>query len=137
MTVLKGIENIVNKRPLIYLYDDVNQEILTPNKLLFGRNLEIVAPNDDIETEKDLSKRAKYTDNLLEHWWNRWHDEYLTELREYHKFKSGRRLVIPQVGDIVLGKDKNVRSASVLMKKSGKFLRRPVNKLYPIVQIKN
>ena len=34
LTVLKEIESIVNNRPLIYLYDDVNQDILTPNKLL-------------------------------------------------------------------------------------------------------
>ena len=36
LTVLKEIENIINNRPLIYMYDDVNQELLTPNKLLFG-----------------------------------------------------------------------------------------------------
>ena len=41
LTGLKEIENIVNNRPLIYMYDDVNQEVLTSNKLLFGRNLDI------------------------------------------------------------------------------------------------
>ena len=39
LTILKEIENIVNNRPLIYMYDNVNQEVLTPNKLLFGRKL--------------------------------------------------------------------------------------------------
>ena len=145
----------MNNRPLIYLYDDVNQEVLTPNKLLFGRNLETNAPNYDVKIESDLSKRMKYTDTLLEQWWNRWHAEYLTELREYQKLKCKNQIVIPHVGDIVLvgdekfkrsdwkvariqelisSKDKNVRSATVLMKKTGKILRRPINKLYPIVQ---
>ena len=68
------------------MYDDVNQGVLTPNELLFGRNLETVAPSDETETETNLSKRAKYTETLLDHWWNRWQSDYLTELREYYKF---------------------------------------------------
>ena len=82
LTVLKEIENIINNRPLIYMYDDVNQVLLTPNKLIFWRNLETVALNDKIEVETKLAKRAKYTSTILEHWWKRWRDDYLTELRE-------------------------------------------------------
>ena len=143
---------------MIYLYNDVNQEVLTPNKLLFGRNLELCAPNVDVIVGNDILKRKKHTDILLEHWWNRWHVEYLTELREHQKYKYKKQNLIPRVGDIVLvydeklrrsewkvgrirelgtSSDKNVRSASVLMKKTGKILRRPINKLYPIVQSEN
>ena len=158
LTVLKEIESIVNNRPLIYLYDDVNQDILTPNKLVFGRNLETNAPNYDVKIESDLSKRKKYADTILGHWWNRWHVDYLTELREYQKLKCKNHNLVPRVGDIVLvgdekfrrsewkvgrirevitSSDKNIRSANVLMKKTGKILRRPINKLYPIVQSEN
>ena len=159
LTVLKEIENVINNRPLIYVYDDVNQEILTPNKLLFGRNLETNAnPNYELKIERDLSKRQKYTLTLLNQWWSRWHYDYLTELREYHKFSSKKRNLVPTVGDIVLvydeklkrsewkvgrilelgcSQDKNVRSATVLMKKTGKIIHRPINRLYPIVENKN
>ena len=67
LTVIKEIENIINNRPLVYMYDDVNQEVLTPNKLVFGRNLDVVASNNELEVEKDLSKRAKYINQLIEH----------------------------------------------------------------------
>ena len=155
---MKEIEVIVNNRPLIYVYDDVNQEVLTPNKLLFGRNLEPNAPNFDVQVETDLSKRKKYTETILDHWWNRWKTDYLTELREYQKIKYKTRTLIPRVGDVVLvhdekckrpawkvgritelitSTDKNIRSASVLMRKTGKTIRRPINKLYPIVQSEN
>ena len=81
ITVLKEIENVINNRPLIYMYDNVNQEVVTPNKLLFGRNLETVAPNEETENETDLSKRAKYQNTVLDHWWKRWRKNYLLEHR--------------------------------------------------------
>jgi hypothetical protein len=156
LTVIKEIENIVNNRPLIYMYDDVNQELLTPNKLLFGRNLETVASDIEISVENDISKRAKYTETLLDHWWKRWRDDYLTELREYHKLKAQKQSLCPNDGDIVLiaddktkrsqwkvgritklirSKDDMVRSAELILKHSRATLRRPINKLYPITQV--
>ena len=33
------IESILNNRPLCYIYDDIDDVIITPNSLLFGRNL--------------------------------------------------------------------------------------------------
>ena len=67
LTVLKEIENIVNNRPLVHMYDDVNQELLTQNKLLFGRNLELVASAEKVEVEHGVQKRAKHTDTR---YWN-------------------------------------------------------------------
>ena len=136
------------------MYDEVNQDILTPNKLLFGRNLETTV-SDNVEVETNLSKRAKYIDTLLDHWWKRWREDYLTELREHHKFKTKRCTLVPKIGDVVLiaddklrrsewkigrvtelimSKDKRIRCACVRMGKKGRILRRPINKLYPIVK---
>ena len=110
--------------------------------------------NDKIEVDTKLSKRAKYTSTILEHWWKRWRDDYLTELREYHKLKSRKRSVDPKVEDIVLiaddklkrsewregritelivSKDDKVRSAALITKNKGTILRRPISKLFPIV----
>ena len=39
-TVLFGIENVLNNRPLYFMYDEDVSEVLTPNSLLYGRKLE-------------------------------------------------------------------------------------------------
>ena len=38
-TVLTEVQNILNNRPLTYVYSDELEVPLTPNRLLFGRNL--------------------------------------------------------------------------------------------------
>ena len=157
LTVIKEVENTVNNRPLVYMYDDVHQEVLTPNKLLFGRNLETSASTDEVVIERDLSRRAKYINTLLNQWWRRWSKDYLTELREHQKIVSKTNSIDPIVGDIVLieddklkrsqwrigritelfiSKDGKIRNAEVIMKDKGTRLRRSINLLYPIVQRK-
>ena len=91
------------------MYDDVNQEVLIPNKLVFGRNLDVVAPNHELEVEKDLSERAKYINQLIEHWWKRWKTDYLTELREYNRSKTVKLDLMPKVGDVVLSADDKLK----------------------------
>ena len=39
-TVLFEIENVLNNRPLCFMYDDDVSEVLTLNSLLYGRKLE-------------------------------------------------------------------------------------------------
>ena len=38
-TVLFEIENVLNNRPLCFMYNDDVSEVLTPNSLLYGRKL--------------------------------------------------------------------------------------------------
>ena len=110
--------------------------------------METVASDIDISVENDISKRAKYTETLLDHWWKRWRDDYLTELREYHKLKAKKQSLCPNDGDIVLiaddktkrsqwkvgritklirSKDDMVRSAELILKHSRATLRRPIS----------
>ena len=160
ITVVKEIENIVNNRPLVYVSSDrdPNEEILTPNKLLYGRNLEvkntIADVNDEVGDEVSPTKRGEHLNVILNHWWKRWQQDYLCELREYHRTKRQTSNVVPSVGDIVLieteklkrsdwrigrvtdvikGRDGKVRTAEVITKDKGTKLRRPVSRLYPIV----
>ena len=109
LTVIKEVENIINNRPLIYMYDDINEQVLTPNKLLFGRNLEVTASSDEVIVEKDLSKREHYVNRLIEDWWKKWRDDYLVELREYQKHKIRKTSLYPHEGDIVLIADDNLK----------------------------
>ena len=39
-TVLYEIENVLNNRPVCFMYDDDVSEVLTPNSLLYDRKLE-------------------------------------------------------------------------------------------------
>ena len=100
------------------------------------------------------SKRFKYLEKLLSHFWKRWSTEYLTSLREFQKrYRSKNSSNIPGVNDIVIikedklprqqcrlgrinklikSRDGNVRAAEVLVGTTGKCIERTVNRLYPL-----
>ena len=155
-TVLCEIELMLNERPLTYIYDDDTEEMLTPNHLLFGRNL-----TDNFITDAAIdvkpAKRLDYLRKLLDHYWTRWQREYLSELREQHRVKSRRGRYNPSIGDIVTihdpkanrsnwrlgkvtslinGRDNQIRAAIVDVVSSRnnmrEKIRRPINLLYPI-----
>ena len=44
----------------------------------------------------------RYSCTRLSHFWNRWRKEYLANLREFHKCKSGKREREVEVGDVVV-----------------------------------
>jgi hypothetical protein len=37
LTTLVEVEGTLNSRPLTYIYDEVENDVLTPNHLIFGR----------------------------------------------------------------------------------------------------
>ncbi|XP_057312268.1 uncharacterized protein LOC130653769 [Hydractinia symbiolongicarpus] len=151
-------------KPLTYIYEELNEEPLTPNHLMYGRKLNTKADENNLIPE-DLSadmsvKRKENVNRLLTHFWNRWRDEYVTELREFHKLKNSRfnKCLIPNVDDVVVvaddrmprsqwrigriketlkGKDGKKRAAIVQCKTDQdrrSNLRRPINKLIPFEQ---
>lgn len=78
----------LNNRPITYLYTESDLiEPVTPNKLLFERNLLYInTEHCNGETDETiLTKRYKTTSISLKHFWNRWQQEYMTELREFTK----------------------------------------------------
>ena len=151
-TVLVEVEQILNNRPLTYAYPNDLECCLTPNHLLFGRNLPYTS-NDkspiDIQFDETYADRVTTT---IQHFWERWRREHVVNLRETQKLAVKNRLQpSPAVGDIViiheekllrsmwrLGKIeelKGQRGAVILTQKSR--LTRPVNLLYPIEFIRN
>ena len=57
--VLLDLENTLNNRPSMYVQDDVEYPVLTPNVFIIDQNLSL--PDQNLETEnKDLCKRFKY-----------------------------------------------------------------------------
>ena len=154
LTILAEIEVVTNNRPLTFSYEEPGDETLSPNHLVFGKRISsetLLIKNGNVNM--DIKKRVAYRNSILEHFWNRWRNEYLTELREFHKShnKSGSNNIINK-GDVVIIQDSNsvrglwklgiiekllpstdgqVRAANVRCVSAGKirYLNRPVNKL--------
>ena len=156
LTVLAEIEGVINSRPLTYVFDDV-EDVLTPSHLLLGRRLHSDEASDgeatsDVDNVK-LTKRMLYLRQLADHYWRRFNNEYLTELRERHRQGSNPTRTV-EVGEIVvihaknkrnswrLGKvisllpgcDGNVRAVTlkVFDGSNNRYIRRPIEKLYPL-----
>ena len=167
-TAVVEVESIINSRPLTYLSASDLEEPLTPSHLINGKcfinlpdDLSYRADLDDGDfaiNQEQVRKRIKYSNLVLNHFWNRWRREYLAELRESHRNYSQRCTGVPvmSVGDVVVvhddalprgfwrlglveelfkGQDEVARGALVrLAPKDGKLtlLRRPIQRLYPL-----
>ena len=155
-TVLLEIELVLNSRPLCSLFDDDQVEVITPNHLLFGRKLDTINENETTEfnsiNRDSLTKRSRYLNIVINHFWQRWRSEYLTTLREqYYRVKKSSP-TIPHENDVVLvydekqprqnwkigritelitSSDNKVRAAKVKLRNKN-IIRRPVNRLYPV-----
>ncbi|XP_066918240.1 uncharacterized protein [Clytia hemisphaerica] len=111
LTLLKRIENILNNKPLTYVYDsEVGDPPLTPNHLIYGRKIETTNVNTDSNDNADVLT----CDNLkriLAFFWQQWKVEYITSLRErdYVKSKRGIDTTI-KVGDVCLIEDTGSRN---------------------------
>ena len=109
--VLLDIEITLNNRPLMYVEDDVQLPLLTPNVMIHGENIANLEEHPDNMEDKDhdLRKRAKYLKRCKDQAWVRWTNEYLKSLREQHNLnhKSSGNAIEP--GDVVLikGDEKN------------------------------
>ena len=136
------------------MHDDDLEEPLTPNHLLYGRQLHFNNYSDSIEDGVfDAHKRIEYLETVLSHFWNRWRSEYIPSLLEYQKLYKRQNKIIPSIRDIVniyddkvprhkwllgricdiiTGKDGAIRGAKLFVGKTKKTVERPINKLYPV-----
>ena len=167
-TMIVEIESIINSRPLSYVSSSDLEEPLTPSHLLLGRrilnlpdNLGYLPDSADEEFTVDsshLRRRVRHLSNTLNHFWRRWRDEYLVELREAHRQSNHNRLPHSSIasGDVVVvhdenlprgfwrlgrieevisGRDGRVRGATVRLASRNRqktLLHRPIQLLYPL-----
>ena len=136
--------------------------LLTERRILsLPDNLTTMADPDDSEfntvlSSTELETRLKRLSESLNYFWSRWQDEYLAELRESHRLNHRNSASHPSIskGDIVVihdedtprgfwkvgrveevfvGRDGHIRGASVRLSSGCGVLRRPVQRLYPLV----
>ena len=115
-TILIEVEAVLNSRPLTYPYVDINDASpLTPSHFLCGHRL-LTLPDtrvsvkesdpDYVPTDvliKELTKRAKYHEIVIQAFWTRWQKEYLASLREYNSYqKKASNKTAVAIGDVVL-----------------------------------
>ena len=88
-TTLFEVEAILNNRLLRYYYEDDGKECLTPNHLLFGKQLKPVNPDPFKISYRpaDLDVHSRKINNILNRFGDRWKKEYLINQREHHKVK--------------------------------------------------
>ena len=155
-TVVTEIEAVINDRPLTYTSTCIDDEDpLTPAHLLYGRRITTMPyPSSELDAadqsdKNSLCKRFERQRDIIDHFWNRWRQDYLTSLREFHRVTGDNKRTI-NIGDIVHihddkprnswklalveelieGNDGHVRAA-IVKPKSGRTSR-PIVKLFPM-----
>ena len=109
------------KPDLIYLYED-NDEPLTPSHLVLGRRVLTPAKSarsdisDEVDTVERATRRERHLKTVLTHFWKRWKQEYLTQLREYHRPREAKGPSVNK-GDVVVIAEDNVKRLNWNMNK--------------------
>ena len=110
-TVIVEIEKCINSRPLMYLSEEHEDSVITPNHLIYERD---VGGNESIQHDfselsgYDMRKRQAYCQVLLKHLTKRFVKEYLLALQETHSYSSHKNRSAAcslKIGDLVLAKE--------------------------------
>ncbi|VDO53357.1 unnamed protein product [Haemonchus placei] len=160
-TVVTEIEATINSRPIIpYRETNAFAYVLRPVDFLSPTvNIQLPPlssqPDPILDISNNLAHWYKETLTILDQFWEIWHAEYLSALRQRQQARLQQRkysTIHPQIGDIVIvaddklprghwpyglieklhvGKDQSVRSADVRMP-NGKVKTRSLTQLYPL-----
>ena len=112
-TILIEVEYVVNHRPLTYASAEPGDDIpLCPQHLMTDRRLSGGVPLFNTSPQLHLNLDAliamdRRVRHLLDHWWTRWNNEYLTELKRFHCGGKKTRTLQPSkilTGNVQLGK---------------------------------
>ena len=140
----------MSNRPLAVVYYDKLIKFSTPNKLLYGRNI-----NTELLNNWGITKRYIYIKKLLKYLKTRWTNEYLKELREHYynrKIKYSSHLNVGDVvllrgntlkrwdwktrkiAELILSNGKTTRAAKVNVISNDRIitLKRTINNLFPV-----
>ena len=99
-TIFAEVECLLKSRPLgCPSNDPINSQPLTPNHIILGRATATV-PQGPYKEMRNLHKRFKFVQMLMNHFWKHFIHEYLPTLMRRAEWQSKTRQM--QVGDVVL-----------------------------------
>ncbi|XP_077055258.1 uncharacterized protein LOC143706807 [Siphateles boraxobius] len=108
VTLLAEVVAIMNARPIVPVSSDPRSPaVLTPAMLFTQKTDTLTAPLGYFDL-KDLNRSQwKQVQNLADHFWKQWRQEYLATLQPIRKWQTSQPNL--QVGDVVVLKDKGAR----------------------------
>ncbi|XP_055527174.1 uncharacterized protein LOC129719791 [Wyeomyia smithii] len=107
ITVLAQIESCLNSRPITPLSSDPNDmQVLTPGHFLIGRPLNALPDHDYTDIPENRLKLWERIQRCTQHFWQRWHREYLSGLQRRYKWSKFTANLV--VGSIVLLQEDSV-----------------------------
>ncbi|XP_076382765.1 uncharacterized protein LOC143260625 [Megalopta genalis] len=108
-TLIIDIEAILNSRPLTPISSDPTDLLaLTPGHFLIGEAITSLRERDLKDTPSNRLSQWQRIQQLRQHFWKRWHREYLNELTTRNKWTRGHHPITE--GTIVLLREDNVPS---------------------------
>ncbi|XP_043588660.1 uncharacterized protein LOC122570430 isoform X2 [Bombus pyrosoma] len=106
-TLIIEIEAILNSRPLTPISTDPNDLlVLTPGHFLIGDALTSIREGDFRDTPSNRLSSWQHLQKIKQHFWRRWHREYLNELNIRNKWSKGSHGI--REGTIVILREDNV-----------------------------
>ena len=109
-TILTQVEACLNSRPIAPMVtaDGEDVEALTPGHFLIGRPICALPDRDQTDKPTHILCRWHLCQQITQHYWKRWINEYLTVSRRVYKWKHPQRNV--QVGDVVIMVEDDMKS---------------------------
>ena len=106
-TLITEIEAILNSRPLTPISSDPNDLlVITPGHLLIGDSLTSLPESDYRPIASNRLSTWQHIRKIKQHFWTRWHREYLNELTTRTKWTSGQHPI--KEGTLVLIREDDV-----------------------------
>lgn len=103
-TLFTQIEAILNSRPLTPLSSDPNDlDPLTPAHFLIGKPLTALPSESLLDANMNRLDRYQVLEKMRQHFWNRWRNEYLSELQQKNKWRTHKKGLVE--GDLVAVKE--------------------------------
>lgn len=100
-TLLSQIESCLNSRPLCALCSDPSDlDTLTPAHFLIGERTTCIPEDNLLDCNNNRLTRWKSIEKSKQHFWRRWHSEYLNRLQARPKWPKVKK--ITSFGDLVL-----------------------------------
>ena len=104
--VLLDVESAMNNRPLCYLGEEFEEQVITPNILLRGRPSSVLEQDiEQLEVDDKLTRRLLFIRRSKDQLRKRWMGEYLRALEGRQRKYDQKEINIPGVGAVVLLKE--------------------------------